>query len=154
MESVKEILSSFLDGLRDRLGNPLIGAFLIAWLIWNFRLVLVLVGDGTGGWHEKITYIDNKLLTTSWDWVVHGLVVPLAIACGWVFFFPFVARKIVVFDKSQRIATRKAVLIAEERTPIPEEEVVLPPYFRPRPIRNVASGPVWFPNAPARPDAA
>ncbi len=40
-----EILSSMWQGFRDRLRNPLIGAFVIAWLLWNWPVVLLAFSD-------------------------------------------------------------------------------------------------------------
>lgn len=62
MDDAKEFVASLLKTVRDRLGNPLVSAFTIAWLVWNFRVVLVLVGDGDGGWRAKIDYLDKILL--------------------------------------------------------------------------------------------
>lgn len=124
MDSVKEVLTSFVESMRDRIGNPLVGAFFLSWLVWNFRLVLVLVGDGEGGWKAKLDFIDKTLMTNPSDWWIHGLLYPLAIAGLWVFAFPFLSRYILIFDKSQRIVTRKAVLKVEEKKPISEDEAM------------------------------
>lgn len=124
MDTIKEVFGSVFESLRDRLGNPLVGSYIFAWLLWNFRLVLVLIGDGSGGWAEKIAYIDNKLMVSSWDWFLHGLAMSLLFSCLWVFCFPFVSRQILVFDRAQRFRTSHAILKAEEKKPILEGEAM------------------------------
>ena len=43
MNSIKEILQSLFDSSRDRIKNPVIGAFAFSWMAINWRIVLVLL---------------------------------------------------------------------------------------------------------------
>jgi hypothetical protein len=84
--------------------------------------MLVLFGEGEGGWLAKLDFIDKRLMDGKFDWPIHGLFWPLFIACLWVFVFPFVARKVLVFSKSQLLVTKRAVLEAEKNSPLSESE--------------------------------
>ena len=120
MEALKELWNSVRLNLQDRVGNPLVGAFSLAWLIWNFRLSLIMFGEGN--WKPKIDYID-KVLMPSWsDWLIHGYIVPLLFALVWVFALPVAFRRVMVFHRSQAAKTAKAVMLAEEQIPISNEE--------------------------------
>lgn len=120
MDSIKDVWDSVRLNLLDRLGNPLVGAFCLAWSVWNFRLILVVVGGGD--WKTKLDYIDKVLMKTAWDWVVHGYLVPLGVAAVWIFLLPVVFRKVLVFHRKQAATTARAVMIADNEQPISAEE--------------------------------
>lgn len=122
MDDAKEFLGSILKTIRDRFSNPLVSAFAIAWLIWNFRVVLVLLGSGDGGWLAKIEYLDKRLMTPAWMWPLHGLGIPLALALAWIYVLPPVLRKVAIQHERQVDLTKIALLSAMEKAPISEEE--------------------------------
>lgn len=119
METIRELFDSLRLYLKDRLSNPLYAAYIVAWAILNFRLVLVLVGDG--GWREKIAYIDTSLYTSPWHWALFGFGYPLVVACAYVLASPFVYRWVTVFSKNRDKETIKQLLDVAGETPLPEE---------------------------------
>jgi hypothetical protein len=123
VDTIKEIVGSFFGSIRERLGHPLIGAFIIAWAVWNFRVLLVLVGDGDGGWLAKINYLDKQLMVPAWMWVVHGLLVPLAFALVWILVLPPILRWFAVCHLRQVVKTKEAVLAIQDQSPMKGVEV-------------------------------
>lgn len=120
MESIRDLWNSVRLSLLDRLSNPLLGAFCIAWTVWNFRIVITLLG--AGAWREKIDYIDKVLMTTAWDWAIHAYAIPLAVAAVYVFLLPPLLRKVTVYHREQAAITARAVMIADGEQPISEVE--------------------------------
>lgn len=120
MDTFKDVWNSVRLNVLDRLGNPLVGAFCLAWVVWNFRLILIALGSGD--WKPKLEYIDKVLMKSSADWVIHGYLIPLGSALAWVFVLPFVFRKAIVFHREQAAKTAKAVMIADGSQPINAEE--------------------------------
>lgn len=51
-----ELMNSVGDTTKERIASPLTGALIISWLLWNWRIVLVLLSTKPVEW--KITYID------------------------------------------------------------------------------------------------
>lgn len=122
MDDAKEFVASLLKTVRDRLGNPFVSAFAIAWLIWNFRVILVLIGDGDGGWRAKIDYLDKTLMVPTYSWALHGVVAPLIFACIWIFALPRVLRWVALFHARQSHLTKEAMMAADESAPISAAE--------------------------------
>jgi hypothetical protein len=120
METIRDLWNSLRIGLLDRLSNPLLGAFCVAWSVWNFRIVVAILGNGD--WREKIEYIDKKLMLTTQDWLFHAYVIPLALAAVYVFLLPPLLRKVTVFHREQAAITARAVMIADGEQPISEAE--------------------------------
>lgn len=123
MDTIKDIVASFFGSLRERLGHPLIGAFAIAWAVWNFRVLLVLVGDGDGGWLAKIEYLDKKLMVPEWMWIVHGLVIPLAVSLTWLLILPPALRWFSIYHLRQVVKTKEAVVAIQDLSPMKGQEV-------------------------------
>lgn len=120
MESWRELSTSLSTYVRARVANPIFGAYLVAWSVINFRLLLVLVGDGS--WQAKIGYIDTRLYTEWWHWLIYGLLYPLAVALLLVFGMPFVNRWTVVFLRARDAETTRQLLAQQDETPLPKAE--------------------------------
>lgn len=120
MDAFKDIWNSLRLSVIDRLGNPLLGSFCIAWAAWNFRILVIVLGSGD--WKPKLDYIDKVLMKSQIDWLVHGYLIPLAFAIAWVFILPYIFRRVLVFHREQAATTAKAVMIAEGKQPIGAEE--------------------------------
>lgn len=123
MDTLRDLLTSAKTQLRDRLSNPIYGSFVLAWSILNFRLLLVLFGDGK--WAEKISYIDTKLYPRWSDWAVYGYVIPLMAALLYVLVSPFANRAITKFLRLQHKATATMLLEIEGEIPISKPEAEL-----------------------------
>ncbi len=119
MDTVKELLQSLSITLRQRLGNPLIGAFVISWAAWNFRFLMVVFGGDTSA--SKISYIDTHLYPSSWDWLALGIVYPGASSLAFVISYPFVNRWLLTFYGEQHKKTVEKLLFIEGTTPLSPE---------------------------------
>jgi hypothetical protein len=120
MDGIKDLWNSMRLSIIERVGNPLTGAYCLAWCVWNFRILLVTFSSGD--WKPKIDYIDGQLMTTWKDWLIHGYLVPLAFALVWIFILPQLLRRVLVFHREQIAKTAKAVMIADGAQPIDAEE--------------------------------
>ncbi|MDI9853610.1 hypothetical protein [Comamonas sp. 17RB] len=114
MDDAKNLMLSMMNTLKERIGNPLIGAFATAWVVWNFKIVLVIFSKGDGGWKAKNDYIFKDLMQDWSDWLLHGYVVPLGIACIWIFALPPILRKISCWHEKQNNLTREKLFEATQ----------------------------------------
>jgi len=82
METVKEIFQSIYDSYRDRIKSPLVGSFIITYLIFNWRLVAILFYSE---WpiHCRIEWIEENYC----EW--YHYVVPFLIALFYVMGLPY-----------------------------------------------------------------
>ncbi|MEJ1162339.1 helix-turn-helix domain-containing protein [Variovorax sp. CCNWLW186] len=90
METVKEFYEAIKGQLAERLANPFTGAFCIAWVIWNLRLLIVIAGKGT--YQEKFAYIDISLYPHWGYWVLRGFTIPLITAAVYLWAYPRATR--------------------------------------------------------------
>lgn len=120
METIREVIASLAESARQRVGNPLTGAFLIAWVAWNFRLLLVISGEEVPS--DKIRFIDETLYPCALDWVLLGLLYPFLSAAIFVGMYPFLNRLVLIFYRTQQKETLEKVLAIEGKTPLTQEE--------------------------------
>jgi len=82
MEFMKEMLST----VRERMKSKLISSFVIAWLVYNYQLVLVIVGDG--GYADKLYYISNEMKYDGFSLLSPNFLCPIAIALFYIWLVP------------------------------------------------------------------
>lgn len=123
MDEAKNFMLGMMQTLKERIGNPLIGAFAAAWFVWNFKIVLVIVGKGP--WDAKIKYIYTDLMKDWTDWAVHGYLIPLIVAGLWIFLLPPAFRWVTVWHERQLNQNRKAIYGVTEQRVLTEDEAVI-----------------------------
>jgi len=124
MDDAKNFVLGIFQTVKDRFGNPLVSAFVVSWAIWNFRLLLVLLGSGDGGWQTKITYIDKQLMPEWVDWGIHGFLIPIAFALLWIYILPPALRTVAAYHESSQNKTREAIFTATEARTLSAEEAL------------------------------
>lgn len=118
METIRDLLGSVRDYLKDRLANPLYVCYAVAWCVLNFRLLLVLFGNQSPS--EKIAHIDTRLYTEWWHWAWFGFGYPLLVAVAFVIASPFVHRWVTLFLKGREKRTIEGFLKIADETPLPK----------------------------------
>jgi hypothetical protein len=103
MSAFTDFLDSMTASMKDRVSNPLSGSFIIAWCIANFRLLLVIVGDGD--FDKKLTYINTYLSPNHLGWfefLARSIGWPLAWALFYVFAYPKISFLVMSFTRNQQ----------------------------------------------------
>jgi len=102
MNSLKEFFLSFFESAKDRLKNPIIGAFVIAWIAVNWRFLAILFFSGKTI-EQKIEFIEANYFDINFN-----LWIPLAFAVFYVLILPYI---MALFDwvSQKGIAARKRI---------------------------------------------
>ena len=116
METLRELLDSLKIHVRDRVANPLYVAFVISWIVYNYRFLMVMVGEGT--WREKIAFIDSTLYPSPEHTFHRGFVYPLLTAVLFIVLAPFVRRWVTVFIAEREAVTIGELLRVNQQTPL------------------------------------
>jgi hypothetical protein len=115
-----ELLTSAKQSLLDRLANPLLGSFAVAWCAWNYKFLVILFSSASVS--QTFALVDTIAFPDKWSIFRRGLLLPLTSACVYVFLYPYPARFIYEFTlKRQREITQTKQRIADE-TPLTLEE--------------------------------
>ena len=120
MDAVKDFFSSIREYVRDKTANPFWGAYVLAWLAVNFRLIVVLLGAGEAA--QKIAYIDDTLYPSWAAWLVRFWLGPMALAGFFVVASPFLQRWVTTFTRARDAETIRQLLRIEEQEPLTKEQ--------------------------------
>lgn len=127
---MEDILRSIRAFLYERSVSPLAGAFVVAWLVWNFRILVILFS----GEHfdYKFAAIDEYfLIATPWkiEWldqylgrILSGLLIPSLFAFSYIYLYPFLAAPVYEFTLSRRQKLRRIKQDAEDQRLLSVEE--------------------------------
>ncbi|MFO1341116.1 MAG: hypothetical protein U1F53_23325 [Burkholderiaceae bacterium] len=102
METLNELASSIKQAALERLGSPLIGSFILAWCVWNYRVITVLLSKSSA--FETFALIDFALFPDWWTVAWRGFAGPLATALLYIYGYPPVANKIYGYLLKQRLS--------------------------------------------------
>lgn len=81
---MKELLSSFFKTSEERIKNPLIGTFILAFIAYNWKAILILIFSNKSI-EEKIT-----LITTSYSSIGNILIYPILISIFYILILPYI----------------------------------------------------------------
>lgn len=90
-------VSDFFKDLKERLSNPLFSSFIIAWIVFNWKIPVVLLYYKISelkidGYNSYLDYITRNLNDSNAIWK------PLCAALIYTFIFPFIRNGILAFN--------------------------------------------------------
>jgi hypothetical protein len=101
---MQDIFTSIKSYLYDRATSPLVGAFVVAWSVWNYRFFMIIFSGDTGNTVTKFEEIDRLFEAINfslykWSFsisgeIIHGLLIPSAITVIYLFFYPLLAKPV------------------------------------------------------------
>ncbi|MCS0388308.1 hypothetical protein [Vibrio diabolicus] len=92
---VVDAFTSIKAYMYDRISSPLLGSLLISWMVWNYKLLILLFSSV--GYSDKLRYI-NVLYSSSYEVYVQGLLLPIVTTLLYIFVFPFPAQWVYQFS--------------------------------------------------------
>lgn len=106
--------------LYERASSPLLGAFAISWVAWNYRFVLVLISSMPAA--EKFTYIDTNIFSSYQAIFLHGTLYPLLTTLSLIFIYPIPARFVYEYWRTRQRELKEIQQRIDDETPLTREE--------------------------------
>lgn len=107
MSTTSDTLKSIQAQLNERISSPLSGSFIISWLLWNHRIIVVLFSDKNV--EAKFNYIDNVLLGDGVLWTFgYVFFFPFLIALAYIYVYPYPALWVFEFHRKMKIKLSNA----------------------------------------------
>jgi len=94
------MIRSIRAHLYERTSSPLTGSFLLSWLAWNYRFILLLI-SGTPI-NDKYLIIDTVLYATWQQIYLQGLLFPIITAILYIFIYPYPAKFVFKFSRKRQ----------------------------------------------------
>lgn len=117
---VDDIVKSIKAALYERTSSPLFGAFSLSWVIWNYKLILVLLSKGAA--QVKIEYIDGTLYPEFWPSSLILAFGPLATALIFLYGYPYPAKWVYSYWQQKQKDLRDLRQKIEGETLLTEEQ--------------------------------
>ena len=117
---IKDVSKSIKASMYERAISPLFGAFLISWVLWNYKTVLVLFSSMKV--KEKIVYIESNLYSVNWSLTLYGAIYPLISAILFIIFYPFPAKWVYEYSTNKQKELKAIKQRIEDDTPLTLEE--------------------------------
>ena len=106
--------------LYERASSPLLGAFAISWVAWNYRFVLVLFSSMPVA--EKLTYIDTNIFNSYQAIFLHGTLYPLLTTLSLIFIYPIPAKFVYEYWRRRQRDLKEIQQRIDDETPLTREE--------------------------------
>lgn len=101
---MQDILTSIKSYLYDRAASPLVGAFVVAWSVWNYRFFMIIFSGDNENPITKFEEIDKLFEAINFslhEWsfsisgeIINGLLIPSTITVIYLFFYPLLAKPV------------------------------------------------------------
>ena len=101
---MKEFFNSLLEASKERIKNPFIGSFVLAWLIFNWKPILYLLFS-EDSMVDKINSIETKYIDLN-----DNLFIPLGFAVFYIVVLPYIMwvfEELYIKAKSERLSNKK-----------------------------------------------
>lgn len=118
-----DIFDSITATLRERLVSPLAGSFIISWLIFNYKVVVILLSDMKP--YVKFPYIEQHIWTDAYTTVLYGLVYPTIAALAYLLIYPWPARWVLQGSLWHQRKTKQTKIDGEGLIPVTKDDVEL-----------------------------
>lgn len=119
----KDIIESFKSQINERLASPLTGSFTIAWLIWNYKFIVILVSANsvtkTFDLIHKICFPDLYAVA------LNGFLYPLMSALFYIFVLPYPASWAYSFSRIRQKVLAEIRQKVDDETPLPNAEAIV-----------------------------
>lgn len=125
--SISELPESILNTIKNRFNNTFLASAIISWPIINYKLMLVLFGDGK--YEKKISFIDDVLYSAyPFKGIVCLFVLPMVVGFIYWRWYPLFDMVISRYSIKKSIEKAEIILTEERKIPFDRDEQV--EYFK------------------------
>lgn len=116
---MEDFIKTLRAQLYERVSSPLLGAFLVSWCIWNWRVFLIWVGGAELS--AKLALVDEYF--SGWQkWGIRGFVVPAATTAFYIYVYPWIALPVYRFVQRRQADLQRVRQEFEDEKPLPQKE--------------------------------
>ena len=121
MNSIKELIFSMFETSRDRIKNPITGAFMFSWIIINWRIILILIFSAKKV-EDKIAYIEANYVDININfWIPLGFAIFYSLILPYIMaLFDWILKKGIAFRRV--ISKENRIIEIQYRQEIAAEE--------------------------------
>lgn len=116
----EDLIKTVKAQLYDRVTSPLLGCFLLSWVIWNYKFIFALFSSMKI--EDKFKYIDNVIYKGASDYLIQCLALPLITTAFFIFIYPYPAKFTYEFFRKRQVELKEIQQKLDNETPLTKEE--------------------------------
>ncbi len=97
---IEDILTNIKAQLYERAVSPLMGSFIFSWLVWNYKLIILVFSDEKV--IEKYRIINEILYASPRELILLSFIYPTITAALYLFAYPYPARYTYQFTRNRQ----------------------------------------------------
>lgn len=113
-----ELKNAVKAQLYEKAISPLSGGFILSWVLWNYRFILVLMSSSP--YSEKISYIDK--LPISEQTFLYGFFLPLLSASAFIVLYPYPSKFFYEISRKWQREIKELQQRIDDEMPMDQEE--------------------------------
>lgn len=117
---INDLITSIKANLYERVTSPLLGTFAVAWVLWNWRFMVVIFSGMTV--YQKFSYVETWIFPSTESFLLFGILYPLLSALALIFIYPYPANFVYKFHRNQQKKLKEIRQQLEDETPLTIEE--------------------------------
>lgn len=120
-----DLLKTLKAHLYERVSSPLLFSFIVSWMVWNYKFVLILVSSMSAT--DKFLAIDllDLHFASGYEWLywpIFGLIAPLTSALAYIYLYPLPAAKVYRYVREKQRELKEIQTKIDDETPMTREE--------------------------------
>lgn len=116
----EDLIKTVKAQLYDRLTSPLLGCFLLSWVIWNYKFVFTLFSDMKV--EDKFKFIDGSIYSGNYSHFIYGLLLPFVTTLFFIFIYPYPAKFAYAFFRKRQAELKEIQQKIDDETPLTRDE--------------------------------
>lgn len=116
----EDLIKTVKAQLYDRLTSPLLGCFLLSWVIWNYKFIFTLFSDMKI--EDKFKFIDGSIYSGDCSHFIYGLLLPFVTTLFFIFIYPYPAKFAYAFFRKRQVELKEIQQKIDDETPLTRDE--------------------------------
>jgi hypothetical protein len=117
---LEEIIKSAKSHIYERLFSPIMGSFVVAWSLWNYKFLVILFSSASIT--QTFKMIDTLAFPNSSALFLRGFLFPALTAAVYIFLYPYPAKFVFGFTRRRQKEINDLRRTIEDETPLTLEE--------------------------------
>ena len=115
-----DLLKPAKESIAERLASPLLGSFVVAWCLWNYKFLVILLSAASVS--QTFVLVESVAFPDAWAVLGRGVLYPFLSAAAYVFLFPYPARVVYGFTHRRQKEINRLRQQIDDETPLTIEE--------------------------------
>jgi predicted transcriptional regulator len=117
---LQDFTKNIVSNLTQRIASPLSSSFIVAWTLWNYKFIVILLSNNTIT--TTFSLIEQLVFPTNFAVITNGIVYPIITTIVYIFVYPYPARFVYRFTRERQREISLIKQQIDDETPLTKSE--------------------------------